>query len=160
MDISTANHHSSGQTASLKHSWDKPGIYEIRAKARDHYGLDSDWSEPYEVTIVSEAPFLDIVKVKGGIGKVNVTIKNLGMLDAIDVTCNITVTGGFFGFINKFAEKTFETLMVDEEKSMSVSGIFGLGKIDILVVASSPSANTTSASLQGFALGPIVLIKK
>lgn len=152
--------YSSGQTASLKHSWEKPGVYEIRAKARDHYGLDSGWSEPYEVTIVSEAPFLDIIKVKGGIGKVNTTIKNLGMLDAVDVKCNITVTGGFFGFINKFAEETFETLLVDEEKSMSVSGIFGLGKIDILVVASSPSANTTSASLQGFALGPIVFIKK
>lgn len=152
--------YSSGQTASLKHSWEKPGVYEIRTKARDHYGLDSDWSEPFEVTIISETPFLDIIKVKGGIGKVNATIKNIGMLDAVDVTCNITVTGGFFGLINKFAEETFETLPVDEEKSMSVSSIFGIGKIDILVVASSPSANTTSASLQGFALGPIVLIKK
>jgi len=151
--------YSSGQTASLGHSWEKPGEYEIKVKARDQYGLDSEWSESFVVTIVSQAPFLDIVKIKGGIGKVSATIKNIGLLDAVDVTCNISVNGGIFGFIDVFTDETYETLLVDEEKTMEASGIFGLGKIDVIVTASYPSANTTTEKLQGFTLGPIVFLK-
>ena len=147
-----------GKNASLDHKWEKPDEYKIKVKARDQYGLDSEWSEPLIVTIVSEAPFFDIVKIKGGFGKVSATIKNIGSLDAYDVYCNISVTGGIFGFIDVFTEETFETLAVDEEKTMSAGKIFGLGKIDVTVSASSPSANSTAKTVQGFVLGPFVFV--
>ena len=152
--------YSSGQDASLSHRWEKPDDYEIRVKARDQYGLDSEWSEPLLVSIVSEAPFFEIVKIKGGIGKVSATIKNIGMLDAYDVDCNISVVGGLIGFINVFSEETFETFAVGEEKTMSAEKIFGLGKISITVSASSPSTNTTTSTVQGFVLGPLVFVFK
>ena len=152
--------YSSGEDASLSHKWEKPDDYEIRVRARDQYGLDSEWSEPLLVSIVSEAPFFDIVKIKGGIGKVSATIKNIGLLDANDVDCNISVVGGLIGFINVFAEETFETLLVDEEKTMSAEKIFGLGKISITVSASSQSVNTTTHTVQGFVLGPLVFVFK
>ena len=34
----------SGREVTLKHTWDKKGTYTIRAKARDTFGLESDWS--------------------------------------------------------------------------------------------------------------------
>ena len=117
-------------------------------KARDQYGLDSEWSEPLHVTMVSEAPFFDIVKIKGGLGSVSATIKNIGLLDAYDVNLNISVEGGIFGFIDKFNEETFESLASDEEITISASNIFGLGKIEAIISASSPSANTTTSSFE------------
>ena len=33
------------------YSWINPGIYEIRAQARDEWGMESEWSQPLEVTI-------------------------------------------------------------------------------------------------------------
>ncbi len=152
--------YSSGQTGSLSHKWEIPGEYKVKVKARDQFGLDSDWSEPLSVEIVSEAPFFDIINVKGGLGSVSATIKNIGMLEAYDVNCNISVTGGLFGFIDKFSEETYDTLSVDEEVMVTVEGIFGLGKIDVIISASSSSANTTTESLQGFALGPFVIVKQ
>lgn len=151
---------SSGQDVSLSHKWEKPDDYEIRVKARDQYGLDSEWSDPLLVEIVSQAPFFDIVKIKGGIGKVSATIANIGLLDAYDVDCNISVVGGLIGFINVFSQETFETLAVDEQKEMTAESIFGLGKISITVSASSPSANTTTQTVQGFVLGPLVFVFK
>jgi hypothetical protein len=159
-DIEWTDWYSSGQTASLAHKWDMPGDYEIKVKARDNYGLDSGWSESLIVTIVSEAPFFDIQDIKGGIGSVSAKIKNIGLLDAIDVNCNVSVKGGLFRLIDKFTEETYDTLAVDEEVTIKAEGIFGLGKIEVIVCASSPSANTTTESVQGFALGPIVIVKQ
>ena len=148
------------KNVSLTHIWEEPGEYEIKVKARDEYGLDSEWSESLLVTIGSEAPFLDIVKIKGGFGKVSATIKNIGMLDAYDVNCNVSVIGGLFGFIDVFFEETYETLASDEEITISAEKIFGIGKIDVTVSASSPSAKSATKTVQGFVLGPFVFVKQ
>jgi hypothetical protein len=151
--------YSSGETAYITHKWNAPGSYEIKAKARDQFGLDSDWSESFTVTIVSEAPYFDVIDVKGGIGTASATIKNIGLLDAYDVNCNITVNGGILKLIDKFSEETYETLMVDEEITIGTDGIFGIGKINVIISANSPSANETIEEFQGFVLGPIVIIR-
>ncbi len=41
----------SGETIETSHSWDKKGIYDIRVKAQDERGLESEWSDPLPVTI-------------------------------------------------------------------------------------------------------------
>ncbi|KYK22619.1 hypothetical protein AYK25_02345 [Thermoplasmatales archaeon SM1-50] len=35
----------------MKHRWKRPGTYNIKAKAKDIYGNESDWSEPFKITI-------------------------------------------------------------------------------------------------------------
>jgi len=150
---------SSGIIGSLNHIWDKPGEYQIKVKARDLYGLDSDWSEPLTVTIVSEAPYLDIIKIKGGIGKVSAVIKNIGSLEALDVNCNISVKGGIFKLIYNYQKETFDTIDTQEEKTISSGKIFGLGKIDITVSANALSVNTTTKKAQGFVFGPFIFIQ-
>ncbi|HEC77215.1 MAG TPA: PKD domain-containing protein [Thermoplasmatales archaeon] len=41
----------SGEKVNASHSWDKRGTYEIKVKAKDEYGSQSEWSEPLEIKI-------------------------------------------------------------------------------------------------------------
>jgi len=148
----------SGEDASINHKWEKPGIYVIKVKARDAYGLDSEWSEPLSVNIMSQAPFLDIVKIKGGLTRVRTVITNIGSLDAYNVSCNISVIGGMLGMIDAYDEETFETLVVGENKTVNVSKIFGFGIINVTVTATAPTANIATKSARGFVFGPLVVV--
>ena len=42
----------------MSHAWDIPGMYKVRAQARDEHGGTSDWSEPFTVTVVNLVPDL------------------------------------------------------------------------------------------------------
>jgi hypothetical protein len=158
--VSWTDLYSSGETVYSSHIWEKPGEYEIKVKARDEYGLDSEWSDPLTVTIVSDAPYLDIIKIKGGIGQVSAVIKNIGSIEANEVNCNISVIGGLFKMINDYKKETFDTIDVEEEKTILSGKIFGIGKIDITVSANAFSTNTTTKTAKGFVFGPFVLIQK
>ena len=41
----------SGQECSAKHTWDSKGMYQIKVKAKDTNGFESDWSDPLLVTM-------------------------------------------------------------------------------------------------------------
>jgi hypothetical protein len=41
----------SGVTMSVNHSWSTKGTYQIRAKAKDTNGAESNWSDPFSVTM-------------------------------------------------------------------------------------------------------------
>ncbi|PNX49020.1 MAG: hypothetical protein BV457_02600 [Thermoplasmata archaeon M9B1D] len=41
----------SGETCSATHSWSNQGSYQIKVRAKDAYGLISDWSDPLEVSM-------------------------------------------------------------------------------------------------------------
>lgn len=41
----------SGETVEMSHSWDIEGQYEIRVKAKDIFGVESEWSDPLVVSI-------------------------------------------------------------------------------------------------------------
>ena len=41
----------SGATGSATHSWTSQGSYEIKVKARDEHGLESEWSDPLAVSM-------------------------------------------------------------------------------------------------------------
>jgi low affinity Fe/Cu permease len=150
----------SGEDVSLNHTWEKPGTYEIKVKARDQYGLDSDWSDPLLVTIESEAPYLDIVKIKGGIAKVRAVIANIGSLEANTVDCNISVIGGMLGMIKIYAKETLGTLGINQEKMVTANKIFGIGKINITVTASAPLANNATKTAQGYIMWPLIFVQK
>lgn len=46
----------SGENASLNHKWGLSGNYEIKVKARDEYGLDSEWSNPLVISMPLNQP--------------------------------------------------------------------------------------------------------
>ena len=149
----------SGENAFLIHQWEKPGTYEVRGKARDAIGLDSEWSEPLSVNIVSEAAYFDILKIFGGFSKVRAVIKNIGLINATDVNCSFSVVGGLLRTINVHGSQTFENLSVGEEKIAKVNKIFGFGKINITLTVSAPSANVATKSANGFIFGSIIFVQ-
>ena len=46
----------SGETAEASHRWTKYGSYEIRVKAKDRYGAESEWSDPLAITMPVNQP--------------------------------------------------------------------------------------------------------
>ena len=43
--------YNSGETSYASHIWESQGSYNIRVKAIDEYGAQSDWSDPLEITV-------------------------------------------------------------------------------------------------------------
>lgn len=50
--------YASGNTISTQKSWDAEGSYSIRVKAKDNYDHETDWSEPLDVTMPYNVPFI------------------------------------------------------------------------------------------------------
>ena len=46
----------SGQSVSKSHSWNSPGTYYLRAKAKDIHGAESSWSQSLIITLSNQAP--------------------------------------------------------------------------------------------------------
>jgi len=50
--------YASGQEVSLKHKWENDGSYNIKAKSKDIYEYESDWSQSYQVNAIWNQAFL------------------------------------------------------------------------------------------------------
>jgi len=48
--------YASGLTTSESHLWTDAGVYEIRVRLKDMNGIESNWSEPHQITIVCSGP--------------------------------------------------------------------------------------------------------
>jgi hypothetical protein len=46
----------SGQNVSIEKYWTKKGVYNVKVKARDKYGAQSDWSDPITVRVLNDPP--------------------------------------------------------------------------------------------------------
>lgn len=144
--------HTSGQTGSASHIWSNPGTYDVKVKAKDTYGDESTWSPSLLVNI--SAPLIEI-GIKGESAKINVTLKNAGAVELTNVNWSISVKGGLFGFIDVQSNGIIDSLAVNEEVSVKTNkGIFGLGKISILVITDQSTKTTTA-----FVFGPFISIK-
>ena len=62
----------SGEAVLISHEWSESGIYEIRAKAKDTYELESDWSDPYQIIIGNQQPNPPIINgpINGKVGTI------------------------------------------------------------------------------------------
>ena len=142
----------SGENISISHRWEKPGYYEIKVKARDEYGLDSEWSESTLIHIGG----LD-VSIKGGISKVTIKLENIDDEDATDIDWSISVKGGLLGFIKASSNGTIESLLIGETTKISCGEILGFGRVNITLIANSASLGELRTSTKGFVLGFIVI---
>ena len=88
------------------------------------------------------AAIIDIIGISGGLG-VSADIKNIGFADATDVSWAMTVTGGFFGLINKNKSGVIPTLTVDATETVKSGILLGFGPITVTVIAGE---DTESAS--------------
>jgi len=147
----------SGTEKQASYSWILGGIYQVRVRARDSYGAMSGWSPAHEISI--GAPALSISKIRGGLGKIVINIKNVGEASAHAIDWTIKVTGGALGRINisSGCDTCTETLEIDQffiERTNKF--IFGLGKINITVTARADDVEEVMEQAQGFVFGPFI----
>ncbi len=59
--------YASGDTCSASHAWQETGNYQVRVKAKDSYGVETDWSEPLAVSMpLNQAIFMPLLyKIRG-----------------------------------------------------------------------------------------------
>jgi len=139
----------------LSHKWARPGNYDIKVKARDEYGLDSEWSDSITLHVVG--PILEIASIRGGLFKIVSTLENIGDGDSSDIDWTIQVTGGMTGLLNRTKHGNVDVLSVGEKTKIRCNGIIGFGKISINIQASSPSSNIIRTTVNGYVFGFIVI---
>ena len=50
----------SGQTASASHTWTEQDDYQIRVKAKDEHGVQSEWSDPLPISMPKNKQLIDL----------------------------------------------------------------------------------------------------
>ena len=136
----------SGQIASASHTWTSAGVYELRAKLKDQYGAESNWSEPLEMSILA----INLtIEIHGGFG-VSAVIKNIGAGDATNVSWTITLDGGFF-LLGKTKTGTVD-IPADDQVTVK-SMVFGIGKPTITVTIDTAEKTVTGTVILFFVLG-------
>jgi len=141
------------------YTWSAEGTYEVKVKARDTIGAESDWSEPLLVTISSDDVHLAIESITGGLG-VFVNITNDGDAAATSIEWSITVQGGLLGLVNKTVTDSIANLAAGESITLEtgIIGLFHLGPITIDISVESTEGATLNESKSGFQIAFITLV--
>jgi hypothetical protein len=109
---------------------------------------------------------LDITEVAGGLGKVSVTVKNIGDSTAETITMMISVKGGILGRINitkicsgcDSCGTTIEPNAIKTESTSESGLIIGFGPITIITSADAENAEKVEKTYNGFVFGPFVIV--
>ena len=139
--------YNSGQTVEATQSWSNAGEYQIKVKAKDNSGLESEWSDPLTIHI-AQGPCIEIETISGGL-RVTAQISNTGGVNATHVDWTISLLGLVF-----FGQETSGTIFsIDSGDRVEVSTgfVFGLGPVNIRVTAADAEKRAT-----GFLLGPFL----
>ncbi|UCF49057.1 MAG: PKD domain-containing protein [Thermoplasmatales archaeon] len=139
--------YASGEEVTVNHTWLEHGVYEIKAKAKDILGLSSGWSESFFIDIV-KGPEIEIDSIKGGLFRVSAQIKNIGGLEAVNVSWKITLEGG--AILGKETTGVLN-IPVDGKISINSNFIFGFGPTKLTITADIPESSATE-SRGGFVL--------
>ncbi len=115
-----------GAVVHQEHVWSDKGSYIIKGKAKDRHGAESNWSEPFEMTIM--APELT-VDIKAGFGVI-VTFKNTGNDPATNISWNVTLGKGFVLYPLRF--QIIQTIPAGESISEKLL-VLGFGRTIISV---------------------------
>ena len=139
----------SDEHASMMHTYDSPGMYEVKARAKDINNAVSDWSGLLLITI--QGPEITIDPLNGGFD-LTVTLQNTGVMDASNVDWTITLTGGLI-FYGTEKAGILDSLPSGETQSVH-SFIIGFGKTTITIHVTCEEGcsaeKTASAVIIGF----------
>ena len=136
----------SGDTCEASYTWDKPGEYYIRVRAKDELGM-SGWSFPLSVNIVISA--LEIAQVSGNILLINAVIQNKGEWRAKDITWSIDLIGGIIlSGIN--SSGTISSIEEGEEATIKSDIIFGFGAPKIRITVTADDGSFDQEERSGF----------
>jgi hypothetical protein len=137
----------SGEELTVNHTWFEHGVYEIKAKAKDNFDLISKWSESLFIDII-KGPEIEIGSIKGGLFRVSAQIKNIGGLEAVNVSWKIILEGGAF-----IGKETTGVVNIPIGGNITINSnfIFGFGPTKLTITADIPESSD-SESRGGFVL--------
>jgi hypothetical protein len=109
---------------------------------------------------------LEITAVKGGFGKVSVTVKNIGNETAGNITMIISVKGGILGRVNltkicSGCGNCTNSILPNATKTESTAEagrIIGFGPVVISASAEASNAAKVEKTYNGFVLGLLVIV--
>jgi hypothetical protein len=107
---------------------------------------------------------LKIEKIYGALGKVYITVKNIGNDTALNLSTTIHITGGILHKIN-ITQICDDNCGCNQAISPNATetrhaDIFAFGPIDITVSTQATNALKITDTATGFVIGPLVIIKK
>ena len=148
----------SGQEIVTTNSWDNPGIYNVKAKAKDtSLGFESDWSYyPMNVKIV--VPTLNVT-IKSGISlSINIKIENSGEIDVSEITWNLTVKRiGLFKRTLLQNNGNISMLPAGGNQMVTASPT-GFGAFNVEIKVEAPDIGQIVVSKQGLIIWKIILL--
>ena len=109
---------------------------------------------------------LEIADISGVIGGVTTDIKNTGSATAENFFITISVKGGLLNRIDIIQEcggcgscgTTITAGEIKSESTLESGSIMGFGPITVVVTAEADNADLVTKEVNGFVLGPFVLI--
>jgi len=141
---------SSGTPLSLTHSWNQTGSYWVRAKAKDAYHIGRNWSDPLNVRI--GVPTIEIGKISGGIGSINIEVKNTGEWNGLNIPWTVQVKryphSEYNAYYNKEFTGTFLTILAGANENITCRSLFGIGGA-LITVHSYDTKKTVFALMLG-----------
>ncbi|MBN1861319.1 MAG: PKD domain-containing protein [Candidatus Thermoplasmatota archaeon] len=122
----------SGTPQSASYTYNAPGTYTVKVKAKDVNGGESDWSAGHDIAI-ADAPAPVVEWIKGGLFFVTASVKNAGGVAATNVAYTISLAGG--AFIGKETTGTIASLDPGASETIKSKFILGFGATVITVTA-------------------------
>ena len=109
---------------------------------------------------------LGIDEVAGHIGKVVVSVTNVGDSVAEEVAITISVIGGILDKIDIYHEcsgcsqcgTTLDPGAIKTESTLEEGLIIGFGQVEITVTASASNADEVTRTLNGLVIGPFIIV--
>ena len=109
---------------------------------------------------------LEITATKGGIGKVSVSVKNIGNITAEGITMTISVKGGFLDRVNLTkicsgcgnCSNSILPNGIKTESTAEAGNILGFGPLVISASVEATNAAKVEKTYNGFVLGILVIV--
>jgi hypothetical protein len=149
--------YTSGTQAQTQFTWTILGTYEVKVKAKDQNGYESEWSSPLLVTITDLKPLLTIGTINGGLLAVTTDIKNIGEADATNIVWKITVDGNFI-HSGQTILGTIASLGVSNTASIENTPVLGFGNVIITVKVSADGVPEVIKTVNGFVFFIFVIL--
>lgn len=145
-----------------QHTYTTPGTFNVKAKARDEHGAESDWTQ-YPWAILIQVAEVKITLSSFSIGAVKATVKNTGDADLNNVQWKINISrDALLAFRDINLEKSdvigsFPSGASETIQSDSVGFRFGFADVKVTVDAVGLMTPATATG-RAFLIGPIVII--
>ena len=137
------------------HQYDTPGIYTVGLSVRDDEGLNDSVSKDVEVSTPTTSLELSLT---GGIG-ISIVIKNIGEVDATNVTSHITITGGILHKINITRQISSDFPVPPDDSLKEKSYLLGIGQLTVKVIVKADNAAPVTKTAKGTILLFFAILK-